>query len=73
MRKICSGCEEVQQNVGGSGDVDERWRGEESSKNATTKEREELYLGRDWNGKSERNKGIPSAFHLHARGETETG
>jgi hypothetical protein len=44
--------------------------GEESRRNATTKEREELYLGRDWNGKSERNKGIPSAFHFHARGET---
>ncbi len=68
MRCICFGCEEVQQNVDGSGDVDERWR--ESRRNATTKEREELYLGRDWNGKSERNKGIPSAFNFHARGET---
>jgi hypothetical protein len=55
----------VQQDVGGSGDVDERWRGEERRRNATTKEREELYLGRNWNG---RNKGIvPSLSMLVVR------
>ena len=38
--------------------------GEEGRRYATTKAREELYLGRDWNGKSERDKGIVPSISI---------
>lgn len=45
-----------------AGDVYERWRGEQKEFNH--KVREELYLGRDWNGKSERGKGIVPSISI---------
>lgn len=41
-----------------------RREGEEGKEYATTKVREELYLGRDWNGKSERDKGIVPSISI---------